>query len=1284
VVVFLNFLVSGLFLYFGHKYLYSEEVKHWEFEDGFFEYKEGSWHFPLIIHLNQVRVKTSAVDIQNEKLELHLNPLAFLYEERHFVTVLLDDIRLNTLSDTTSTPEVDSLKNDAIQPFDIDIPTIPIPYKVMFKDFKLLKDDSLLVSMGAFRLKQNKINKYKISGYNINALDQEINTVNLDFFYSGSDSILIKLNLLNPKDSISIEAKVPQKQASSIRLNANIDYNNPLPQISNSIPMLENLHLQADLKFDWISYATDGYLNFDVSTKKDQYLNGMFPIPSGMFLGSFVFNKDTVESDLSFESPTEEALYLKGKGTLEESNWKLSISNYDMIIGSHALPADIVDGRVNLNGTKLRVNAKTRDLSSFQYKMDFTKGGDFQAHVNFSPSETWTNLWTKNSAILNPGSKISATFKDGIFDGELIGSTDNTYGMALDSFALPFKLYPNYLEINEGLVKAKDIAWNLNGKVIWDKLNNDEFYQFDLLSPKGNKAAIWGDFIGHFSLQSSEIPLHKIPFNTQIIPQDLIGHFTGQWTTYFNEKRKGSALGELNLKYKNIPLDLSFNIKEHLDSTMVNDLKINTKGAELYGDVLLLGPLANPELKELNLSTLGTGLNFLEAFTKTPINGTLVGDLHYYKEDLKSSVDGNFHIDSLSIGKLENPYIVAERLELSAIKDTLRLHTRIKAGNFGQWNSEVGLDVANIFDTQWKWATGIATDNDGLFWGTGNFSPSQGNLEGSFNVQGPWFLPVEAVSIINSSVQGDFTWSNLSNLKTLHANIPSSHAEVKIADKIQTKANFNTKLKGGLIDFQGIAYADSNTSVNIYSKYDINDNEIKLIKADADYLNFRLDSLTTIRAWNLEVNHRLKNKWLEIPFKADAVEYESYLAGVGDVFARTKQPSGQFNQPLFSTPANPKIAGNIDIQKLLIRNNNYPSLGVGGLTDLVKGAASSIFSSKRNSKPKIINHSVKKTSSKPIELDFNIKDLGEDSIMAITNIYDIPITLDLSLTGTTNNPLLNGDITSTETGSLYMMDTKFDLNSIDIGWNYQSIEDGRLTVLSSKELPYQQEQESTIKENCLINMDIRGTIGNFKLEPNAACGGQDEMPADKIFTSIMIGHVSETSDTEWNKITEKLIILGSEKLIKDGVNETIRRFKFTDRDMIRKVGITVSDDDNTTDSTSIFVSFNVPGVDSRDLNVNFTRVWDTGSDIDYDDYTKLAISLNLWNSIQGTGLLADYIRSEGKDPQIWQTEVGVTSKNYISTSTEGGTENEIEANVGVSFARPFWNWCFLGIGDCRD
>ena len=215
-------------------------------------------------------------------------------------------------------------------------------------------------------------------------------------------------------------------------------------------------------------------------------------------------------------------------------------------------------------------------------------------------------------------------------------------------------------------------------------------------------------------------------------------------------------------------------------------------------------------------------------------------------------------------------------------------------------------------------------------------------------------------------------------------------------------------------------------------------------------------------------------------------------------------------------------------------------------------------------------------------------------------------------------------------------------------------------------------------------MDIRGTIGNFKLEPNAACGGQDEMPADKIFTSIMIGHVSETSDTEWDKITEKLIILGSEKLIKDGVNETIRRFNFTDRDMIRKVGITVSDDENTTDSTSIFVSFNVPGVDSRDLNVNFTRVWDTGSDIDYDDYTKLAISLNLWNSIQGTGFLADYIRSEGKDPQIWQTEVGVTSKNYISTSTEGGTENEIEANVGVSFARPFWNWCFLGIGDCRD
>ncbi len=1288
VIVLLNSLFSSLFLYIGYRYLYSNELKRWEWDSGSFQYAHGSWHFPFIIHLNDIQLESPQWVWSEDTLEFHINPLAFLSPDRHFFTLNAHSPMVRLLKSPSAKSELlDSTEiQSTLQPIDIHLPTVPVPLKIMVHNGKLYQDDQMIFTAKYLRIKQDEINKYDFLGHALKYSSYEAERISLRVNYNLSDSIFASLHLTREEgDTLNLNVQLPKEQARALKGQISLVGQSDWFRQQKEFPHIAHLNLQGEGKWDWIDQSKSAQLQFSAEVMKDHYLGNTFPIYPGKLRGVAHLSDSIYSGQMEFKAQRGAQLKLQGGGTFKNSQWHLDLLKYDMNIGPHPFPADIHNGKIQLTDQGLQVRGFTRDQSEFFYEMAWQEPGKFNARVQLNPRETWANFWTQGKVKLQPGAVATTLFDGKTFAGKLHASTEDAYGMKADSVDIHYTLFADHIAFDSSLIEASQSSWNLKGEVHWNRKEKREHYQFEISNPAGQRAAIWGNYIGDFSLQASSIPLEKIPFKNPVLPTDLKGIFTGQWSTHFGKKRHGKAFVNLDLSYKDIPLDLMLRIEESGDSTHIPEMEIQSLQSTLYGNALLSGGLNNPHLTKLNLSTQGMSLSFAEAFLQIPLSGTLVGDLHYNKESAETHLSSNLHVDSLTLGSVSDPLLQWQRLKLKSTNDTLNIESRLKLGKYQQWDSEVGIQISRIFSDSLQWLAAIATDAGGVFWGKGSTGWT-GNLSGSFNIEGPWMTPATGIQIEKSEVKGNVFMDRFDNAKSLHLNFDSSMAIVKTGDAFTNEIHFTSQIHEQKLDVNGKIFADSNTELLVEAQVDLASGLIPKLKAQSEDIYLNMGGGGRVRLKGLNVGYRNASETIEIPFSARWVEYENELKGLGNIHTVLKNPNGNFIQPLQKGPTNSRIQANAGVSKFLFLNSNYPSIGLSGLTEWASGVALNSWNSLRGQKAnKAAVTGSRGGRSKPIDLDITLRDLGEDSIWAITNLYTVPLTLDLKVTGNTNEPLITGDVTSTDVGWLEVMeDVRFDLTNVRLEWDTQPIPNGELTVLSSKELPFCVNAEPDIAETCPVGMNAQGQLGNFRLIPEANCGTQGDLRPDQIFTGIFVGCLSEEGNSaEWGQLVNATLYRGGSALVKSAVNRVIK-WLGTDRDLIKDLNFRLKNGDYEADSSSIYISTNIPGIASNNLNLNFERVWDTGSEADFEDYTKVSMSLNIYNSVQGSGFLADYIKTKQQHPQIWTTEIGLTSKNYFSQTAEGGTENSLESNVGISFERPFWNWCFAGMGECDE
>ena len=361
---------------------------------------------------------------------------------------------------------------------------------------------------------------------------------------------------------------------------------------------------------------------------------------------------------------------------------------------------------------------------------------------------------------------------------------------------------------------------------------------------------------------------------------------------------------------------------------------------------------------------------------------------------------------------------------------------------------------------------------------------------------------------------------------------------------------------------------------------------------------------------------------------------------------------------------NKSVSGNFIIDKLVYRKDLDIEITPSSLDKLLSMLNNAIANLRNKEKTE-----AKISVSSPIDLSFHISDSQKDSVEIISPFASFPLTLDITVLGTTNRPLLRGDVTNADNGFIGVKDIyEFDLNTFNISWNDVPWQHGVIDVSSSQELPYCTETEDKDKETCPINLDIQGTITNPQPIPSSNCG--TESTAADTYRNIFLGCVATESgvSADWNKLAGKAI----GKFISSTANKTLGGDYIGDIDM--KVML-FDNSGNDKDSSYVKVPISLDRW-VKNLSLIFGYTQDQSQSPTYDQALQFGASYTL-PVFQDK----EYSHKNHFSPSLSLNGQIVRKQYQFSTGEDN--DSRIEKNIGVNYTYKFWNPCILGIGHCE-
>ena len=361
---------------------------------------------------------------------------------------------------------------------------------------------------------------------------------------------------------------------------------------------------------------------------------------------------------------------------------------------------------------------------------------------------------------------------------------------------------------------------------------------------------------------------------------------------------------------------------------------------------------------------------------------------------------------------------------------------------------------------------------------------------------------------------------------------------------------------------------------------------------------------------------------------------------------------------------NKNVSGNFIIDKFVYRKDleiEITPSSLDKILSMLNNAVKSLRSKDKEAKISV---------SSPIDLSFHISDSQRDSVEIISPFAAFPLTLDIWVLGTSNRPLLRGDVSNTDNGFIGIKGLyDFELSRFNISWNDVPWQHGIVDVSSMQELPYCSEPDDSDKATCPINFDIQGTITNLQPTPSSNCG--TESSAAATYYNIFLGCVAnESGDADWNKLAGKA--LG--KVIASTANKTLGGDYIGDIDM--KVML-FDNSNNEKDSSYVKIPISLDRwVKNLSLILGYTQ--DQSIDPIYDQALQFGVTYKLPFFQE-----KEYSHKNHLSPSLSVNGLLISKQYTANSGTESNSENRVEKNIGMNYSYKYWNPCILGIGHCE-
>jgi len=948
------------------------------------------------------------------------------------------------------------------------------------------------------------------------------------------------------------------------------------------------------------------------------------------------------------------------------------VQGISITLGPQTLPADAKIHRLVKEGDSLWAAITTKAGSEVLGTMKGFSTPLFRFTANIAAQEPWAVQWTRGNLQLAPPTLIEGEFHRGILSANVKTRVPYAYKVTADAFETDLTLSRRGIQFDNGTFTTRGHMHNFTGEVIWK--DSIPHYTFALEQDEDRFARVYGTFTADLDLSVAGIDIGALPLADTTLLRGYGGEITGIWHHSFSQQ-EGRAQVSLSTELKGIPLRISATARQQKDSLIVDRLTVNQGGNQIDAHLVALLRKDSTQadspavrLVQAQLTTQGFDLPEMASALRdsTLRSGKVSGELSYERS---SGLQGGLVFSGLTLSKVDSAQLAISRLRLTAHQQRIQLSGRLKIGQ-GLWDGEAELTLDNAFiKGTHRFSGAYATDNGGVLWFDGNVDSLLQQWKGNLHMNGPWFLPPGSGEISATDFSADLRIPFRGGLDSIEASFQSLHTEYVQGTLLSLPLEFKGSLQKGMLKISP-AYLRNDLGERISGRmlFNIPEKKLEELSFESERFTLPLQGIHQIRLQHVSGYTQKSNQEIAVLLELPSIVYSLQDKNLGDAQALLR---GQIRyhiptrSPGSLSQSNNSIDGNIFIDKAVYRKQVEIAPDPLHL-DRTFASISRFLTGLR--KEKAPAKDAKAVSGRPTTLNIRINDSGRDSVMILSNFATFPLALDLTLSGTSQTPLLSGDINAVGTGFIGFDGlATFEIGSLRLFWNDQPWRQGSIEVQSSHDFPFCEEEMSN--EVCPIELNINGTITNPQPLPIANCGIESS-PA-LIYYSILLGCVSQSQQSEGfdkNKFTGRIIA----NLLSSTANKGLGG------DYIGDISLKMHIFDNSTAMERDSSYLRIPvSLDRwvKNLSAVFGYTQDQSINPRYDQSMEVGLqyALPIFDSTETNINLID--------PRL-DLSANLVARRYPATVETQAEASRVEKNIGLLYNYKFWDPCILGLGRC--
>ena len=1098
--------------------------------------------------------------------------------------------------------------------------------------------------------------------------------INVDF---SSSNLKVHGKLYSQGDSLDLVVMAPKDNMLDIASNVDADVDNLeqwLPfEWPAKAPQVSNIHVNANVQ----TKINTGEINYQGTVKAN--LSEFYPL---LAMGASIeFDGNDKNIHVNAKLNNREG----GSMELDADIWKNgnvdlygNVKNMNATFGPQIMPLDLTIHSAELRGKKIHAQVETRQGSYVDANINFEKEFSITYTGDISPYEPWAIDWCKGNLELAKTTKVYGSFKNGRMHALVKFDTiPYVYFMTADSMETTLDLYKDSIVFTDGIIYTPKETFDFNGDVVWD--HKMPHTSWKVTQRHGGVGEAYISIIDSTAIRSKadNVALTTIPFAKFKFAEKLSGNVTGTFNKNFITN-VGDIDASVEGEYQPFKLQMSVKAKQNGDSIFIDRIEAMHNHNKVEAEASFILPNdSNPDFTPTGtlpvqvIHAWASAHEFAIPLLLEPLDdttfssGLITGDIAYNEGQ---GLVGNVDFRDLEFSNVPKQLFCVHKMNLFAEASKIELNAYLGIGG-GGWTGNTQVIVDNVFMPQRHVSISHSSDNGGNLWAEG-FIDTNLVFDGKLMANGSWFIPGSISEIKRTDLQ-------INAKANLREGIRGITADIRLDSTLYQPPKFNyqfpLKVRGhmenGLLDITEIETRnDSGETVSGKLQFDMDSLRLKAISFHSDRYTFRTAHHLFVAN---DINGYLEDSEDSVTINASIplVQYEYHNETLGDATAVGRSKfSLSIPHNKDGIIQNKTLRGDLIVDKFVYTKELDIEVTPSSIDKFITMFNNAIIKLRKKEVQE-----TKISTASPINLAVHVTESQKDSVEIITPFAQFPFTFDVWVLGTTNRPLLRGDIGNSNTGFIGIKDLyQFDLNSFSISWDNVPWQHGVVDVSSQQELPYCSASNETEEEDtCPVNLNIQGTITNPQPAPSSNCGNENSSAA--IYYNIFLGCIADDNGdaTDWNKIAGKAI----GKVLSTTANRTLGGDYIGDIEM----KVMLFENNTTSDKDSSY--FKVPvSLDRwvKDLSLIFGYTQDQSSENrTYDQALQFGANYTLPFFRE-----KDYSHKNHLSPSL-SLNAMLISKQYITNTGTEGYENRIEKNIGFNYVYRYWNPCLLYLGSCE-